>query len=261
MDRKRFNFFILRVVTAFWLLGWFIKLEFFNPYLTGHIVRYQIVHELFPPFFLNSFVAQIAYFLPFVIFILIFFLKRIIFKFISIVMVACSLLLCWHADTYNDATFVTSFWVGLWVLWFSWHLNREDNDFYYHASLLSKLILSLVFLGGFAGKLTPEYWQGEAPYELFFQQNHQGIFAVLKQRLSLEEQLFLAKMIGRMITGTEGLLSLAVFLPSRFVYAVVPFVGAVMVIFRTWAIISVLACLVGLSLGCYFMIKRMEQDA
>src|SRR6185436_469088 len=82
-----------------------------------------------------------------------------------------SAVLLLHQDTHNDATFVTSFWAGVWFLWFVSQMHREDDSFVAHARSLALCVVAMIFWGGFVGKLTPEYWSGQVLADIFMEQN------------------------------------------------------------------------------------------
>src|ERR1041385_5195868 len=115
----------VRILVAFWLLGWYIKGVFFQQYLFSTIVNYPLRFDLFPPFFESSYVAQFFYVFP--LFAVLVFVRSYKFYFYiaAFAMTLSSAVLLLHQDTYNDATFVTSFWVGLWFFWFITQLHRN----------------------------------------------------------------------------------------------------------------------------------------
>ena len=91
----------------------------------------------------------------------------------SVSLVALSVL-CVHQASYNDATFVTCWWTTLWTLWFvsSMH-DRDQTTTLQRGAFLSRLILSMILLGGAIGKWTPEYWSGDVFYDIYFRDREQ----------------------------------------------------------------------------------------
>lgn len=69
-----------------------------------------------------------------------------------------------HVEGYNDATFTTGLWVGLWLLWWAGRAELAESPSREQAILFGKAIVGLFFLGGAVGKMTGEYWNGTALY-------------------------------------------------------------------------------------------------
>ncbi len=248
------------MVMLTWLLGWFIKARFFVDYLFIHFVKYPILHALFPKFFLNPYVAQFFYFFPVVVLSCFFSSKKADYKLISVLMMVCSAILCWHINTYNDATFVTSFWVALWLFWFSCHGDHEGQQFYLHACVLAQCIVGMIFLGGLVGKLTPEYYSGEAIYNIFIKDRMYWPFSLIREIFSLPQQHSLAMLASRVIILGEAILALAAVCPLPFVCVVFVWMVVGLVIFCTWMILSVLLCLLGMLLACLWLRRKTFQD-
>ena len=247
---RQLNSAIIRGVMITWLLGWYIKGHFFFLYLFHEIVTVPISNSFFPAVFSNSLVAQFAYVLPLLTIFAIFQPHKGYFCLSSCLMIFSSAILCWHEDTYNDATFVTSFWVALWLLWVSINLDRRDREFRGHARVLAVSILSIVFMGGVVGKLTPEYWNGEIVYHIFFVQDNHSPIIGLKRILSLEQLRSLSVVISRLIIGVEVFFSFSLFLPFRLFRFWAPLLMGGITLFSTWRILSVLSCLIGMIWFC-----------
>ena len=88
--------------------------------------------------------------------------------------------LCLHQASYNDMTFVTAWWASLWALWFVHHIDDADRDrTLARAAFLSRLVISVILLGGAAGKWTGEYWSGEVFYDIYFRDRDFWVFLSL----------------------------------------------------------------------------------
>jgi hypothetical protein len=245
-----------RILVAFWLLGWFIKLDFFWTYLFDTIVHYPFEIGLFPPFLRSPEVAQCFYVMP--LFSLIVFLRRQKFYFYlsAAIMVLSSAVLLLHQDMHNDATFETSFWTGVWFLWFVTQMHREDEAFFYHARSLALCAVALIFWGGFVGKLTPEYWNGQVMGNIFMEQNYGLIGGWVRSYFSEAEIRFYFQWISKFVILGEGMLALSPLWPYRFVcFAGIPFMAGIS-LFTTWRIFSVLFCLIGLLIAGLQLKKR-----
>ena len=241
---------IIRGVMIAWLIGWYIKGYFYFPYLFHEIAVVPIQNSFFPGVFSAPLAAQFAYALPISIILTICQSEPRFFRWSSGLMIFSSAILCWHKDTYSDATFVASFWVALWLLWVSIRIDRIDAGFRLHAKMLAVFILSIVFMGGLVGKLTPEYWNGHILYHIFIAQNNHWPFFGLKKFFSLEQLQLLCAVMSRFIIGVEMFLSFSLFLPFRLVRFWAPLVMGGMTLFSTWRILSVLSCLIGMIWFC-----------
>ncbi|MCC6758547.1 MAG: hypothetical protein IT395_02835 [Candidatus Omnitrophica bacterium] len=237
---------IARIVMMFWLAGWYIKISFYAPYLLNTTRDFPILHPMFPSFFQAPNVADLFYFLPVAIVPLVFFRRESYLKVAAVLMVVCSAVLNLHINTCNDATFVTSFWVGLWVLWFLFHCHGTPKNFRPQAKNLALCILGVIFLGGFVGKLTPEYWSGQVMSDILFAG---GLKTLLGQFvLSLPEDIRQSVMVflSRLVIILEGILVFTPFLPVWFVLGAMCCILLGFSFFSTWMISSVLLCLLGL---------------
>ncbi len=250
MDALQENRWVARIVLAGWLTGWYVKGSFYYAYLL-----FPATYALFPKFFLNPEVSAISYFLPLVSLAALCFPRRSIFCFTSILLVICSAILLLHINTYNDATFVTAFWVSLWLLWFSTQMDRTDESVRIHGRKLAQGIVGVIFLGGLVGKLTSGYWNGEVIYNIFFVTQESPISAMLS---TCPENLrpLAAIIISRLIIVGEAVMALALILPYRIVVWLAAVMFGVMTLFSTWRILSVHGSVIGMLLGCLYWEAR-----
>lgn len=238
-----------RVVVIFWLVGWFIKLSFFSQYLFREIVAYPVVLDFFPEFFRSPISAQVFYILP-VFALPVFFRPHLFyFRLASLVMTVSSAVLLLHQDTHNDATFVTSFWAAAWFLWFVYKMGAKEEMVYVHAQSLALCVISVIFLGGLVGKLTPEYWSGEVFSNIFLQQNYGLLGEWVRAHVSAETIRFHFQWIAKMIILGEACLAFALFLPYRLVCVIGITFMLTTSVYTTWMIFSVMFCLIGLLLA------------
>ena len=172
------NFFVLRFVMSGWLIGFYIKLIFYGPYLWRIVPEYPMRYNHFPEFLMNASVAQIFYLLPLISLFIIGSQRQDRLLFCSAMMTLSSFILFLHIDTYNDMTFLTTFWSGLWMIWFASQANRTDQNFRLHACVLAQCLVGIIFLGGTVGKLTSGYWNGTVFYNIFFQSPNQPLVSL-----------------------------------------------------------------------------------
>ncbi len=249
---------IARIVILFWLTGWFIKRWFYEPYLLYSAKPFPVVHPLFPEFFRNADVAIFFYFLPLVIIPLIFLRRGFGLKLSAIVMVVCAAILNLHIDTCNDVTFLTSSWVGLWLAWFIFHADQPVKDFRKHAKILCLCIVGMIFLGGFVGKLTPEYWSGQVMLTILSTSGKESPLGMYFLTLSAEMRGFLIMGLARLVIFLEALLVLAPFLGLRFVFILLAGIFIGFCLFSTTMIFSVIGCMLGMVLACVFL-EQMDK--
>lgn len=242
---------VIQGVMVCWLIGWYIKAYFFFPYFLEVTFRVPAHHRLFPGFFENPVVSTVCFLLPLICVpaILRPGRRRLIAS--QLIMIGCALILMGHLNTYNDATFVTSFWVALWLLFLSWRYDRRATQTAAQACLLARWVMGVIFLAGFVGKLTPEYLSGEAFYRIFWPDNTTWPHSWLLAHFDQHQLATLSFYMSRIIIGTELFLAGIPFYPSRHIYWVAPVIMAGFTVTNTWAILSVLFCLIGMMLGCW----------
>lgn len=228
------------------------------PYLFEVVYNVPIIHHLFPSFFINPAVSVVFYLLPAFIIPSVFRPGRGRLIFSGVLMTVSSLMMLLHINSYNDATFVTSFWVGFWILWLSCQSDRTDYDLPQQAVLLAKLILGVIFFAGFIGKFTPEYLSGKAFYHIFWGDNKLWPHDWLIAHFSPDQLKSLSLYFSTFIIYTELLLACTPLFHSRFIFYLAPVLLLCFMITNTWAIFSVVGCLIGMILSCLFY-KKIDQ--
>ena len=249
MDALKKNRLIAQIVLGGWLAGWYLKVFFYCPYLLRTAYEFPVAYPLFPEFFLDPNVSAVGYFLPLSAWAALCFPRWRIYCFTSTLLVICSIFMLLHINTYNDATFVTSFWVALWLLWFSTQMDRTDESVRIHGRKLAQGIVGIIFLGGIVGKITPGYWNGEVIYNIFWDAERTPIYAILS---TCPEQMrpLAAMVISRMIIIGEAVMALAPVLSYRATVLFAGIIFTVMTLFSTWRILSVHGSIIGMLLGC-----------
>ncbi len=238
-----------RILIGFWLAGWFSKWAFFHEYLFHTITGYPFLIDLFPEFSRSAYTAQFFYLFPLLTLFVFFRPHKFYFCFAAMVMVLSSAVLLIHQDTHNDATFVTSFWAGVWLWWFVTRMQRQDEAFFAHARSLALCVVAVNFWGGFVGKLTPEYWNGQVLADIFMEQNFGWVSQWARAHYSEAAIRYCFQWVSKAVILGEAVLSLAPLLPYRFVCLFgFPFMVGIS-LFTTWRIFSVLFCLMGLLLA------------
>jgi hypothetical protein len=180
----------------------------------------------------------------------------------------CSLLtlggatiLCIHQGSYNDMTFVTAWWTSLWALWFVHHLSDEDqNGMLRRAALLSRLILSMILLGGAAGKWTAEYWSGEVFYDIYFLDRDYWLFNLLRENFDTETLREICCWYSRKVVVIETVAGLGLWmLPPRWAAAAGVILLSSIALLSNLLLFSVLTSLIGLATVGFF-VKPLPAD-
>jgi hypothetical protein len=238
---------VFRIVATAWLVGWFWKAWFFAGYYFGEVWAHPLHYSGLPRVLVHPALACIAWVSPLLVIVAI--VKPRFMRPASWLMAAAALVACIHFETFSDATFVTSFWVALWLTWFTANAERTDASFYLHARVLAQCTLAVIFLGGAVGKLTGEYWNGEAFYQLYFVQKPGWPYAWLRETYAADTLRVIATWFSRGVIVAEVALALSPLAPYR-VVAIVGICAMVgMVLLSTFYLLSVMACLIGLLLA------------
>ncbi|MEM6688630.1 MAG: hypothetical protein AAF664_04330 [Planctomycetota bacterium] len=178
-----------------------------------------------------------------------------IYAVVSLIGLAVLLL---HQGTYNDATFTTSFWAALWNAWFVTRLRSDNGEVLLKkASFLSRIIISMILLGGAAGKWTAEYWSGEVLYDIYFIDRDFWTFSWLRERYDAETLKVYAKYYSQLVVVTETLAGLFLWLvpPRYFSVLSLGLLGGIVVLSND-LLMSVMCALFGLALVSFFEAYR-----
>lgn len=245
------NIRVLRWTMVFWLAGWFVRTFYFINYLFVYIVRYPVHFDFFPEFLQSPDVSIGIYFFPLLAVPAV--LRPTPCRLItsSIILVVSSLVSLWHIDTYNDATYVTCFWVSLWMTWVAFNLKRDDPGFRWQACFLAQLIVGMIFLGGAVGKMTPEYLSGEVWVNMFLKQKHYVFGIWIAQVFGSEQIGLFSQILSRGMIFGELLIGLMPLFPYRAGTIGASLLMLVMMpLTNTWMIFSVVGCLIGMLTAC-----------
>lgn len=243
------NVLVFRIVAVAWLVGWFWKAPTYAGYYLSEIWTYRIHYAGLPGVLVHPAVVTVAWLAPFAALGAVLVPRPRVVRAAAIGMTICAFVGCIHFETCNDATFVTSFWAGLWLVWFTANGGRDDAAFTRHASRLARSIVALMFLGGALGKLTGAYVHGDAFYHLYFIQKDSWPYTALRAALSPTALHGLAVWFSRAALAVElGLVALPI-APWRIATRVAIAAIALFVLVSTLYLVSVMACLIGLLLA------------
>lgn len=170
-------------------------------------------------------------------------------KMLGWITLLCMTVLCIHQGSYNDMTFVTAWWVSLWSVWFAHRMEDANQDLVMsRAAFLSRLIISVILLGGAVGKWTPEYWSGEVFYDIYFIDRDYWIFNLMRDRFDAEMLREIAKWYSRQVVVVETIAGVGLWaLPARWAAMVGVILLTSIIVLSNYYLVSVLACLIGLA--------------
>ena len=164
-------------------------------------------------------------------------------------------ILCLHQATYNDATFTTAWWTSLWSLWFVRYVDVQGREADLRGpAFLSRVILSMIFLGGAVGKWTTEYWSGDVLHQIYFVDRDFWVFNWLRDNFQPDSVRRIATWYSRGVIATETLCGFGLWLlPPRTAAVVAIVVLTSIGVFSNWLLFSVLLSLIGLASVGFFV--------
>lgn len=236
----------VRCTLGLWLVGWMVKASFLLDLFVRVGLGTPLVVEGMPVALWHPLVPLVAYGLPFVAVPAGIIWSGRVAAITAGVGAACALVLSVHVAAYNDATFVTGFWAALWVAWLA---TRSDVEAEAWGPRLAQGVVSLMFLGGTLGKLTPEYLSGEVLYHIYFLQKTNGIYPWLRSVLDPEALRSLASAFSWAVIATEAALATSVFWKPRVALWTATLVCTGIVVGSTVYLTSVMAPVVGICAG------------
>ncbi len=164
-----------------------------------------------------------------------------------------------HQGSYNDMTFLTSWWTSLWCLWLVAQFSDVNDEVIVakQATRLACVILSLIMLGAAVGKWTDEYWSGTVLYEIYFRDRDFWLFNLLRRRLEEAELRQVAMLHSRAVIVSETLAALTLWcLPTRIAGGFGLLLMLLIPATSNWLLFSVTLSLVGLSSAVIMLGRR-----
>jgi len=169
-------------------------------------------------------------------------------------------ILCVHQASYNDMTFVTAWWASLWAVWYVHRMQDEDQaSLLRRAALLSRLIISVILLGGAAGKWTAEYWSGEVLYDIYFRDRDYWLFNLLRANFEPDLLREIATWYSRQVIVLETVAGLGLWLlPPKWAAAAGVILLTSIALLSNFLLFSVLMSLIGLAAVGFFVEGKTE---
>ncbi|MFT5299489.1 MAG: hypothetical protein ACI87E_001575 [Mariniblastus sp.] len=240
-----------RVVVGF-VLASLIWKSYAYPSLFNAYLECQLSDSFFPSWFRNAYALAGLMIVPAVAALLsLLTSKKRTLQILASTMAACMLGLCLHQGSYNDATFVTCFWVSLWCVWYTTRIDSPRA--LAHGQTFAIAIISMIFLGGVVGKLTPGYWSGQMLYEIYFVDRDFWLFNILRSNFETETLREIATYYSRIVIITEASCALLWLLPKKVAASAALSVLLGLTLFSNVNLFSVTFCLIGL---CLFVLHE-----
>ncbi len=153
-----------------------------------------------------------------------------------------------HQKSFNDVTFMCCAWSALWCLWMSTRLHEPFESLFPRAAWLTHLILSMIFIGGAVGKMTPGYWDGTVLYEIYFIDRDFWTYNLIRSLFAEESLPNVAMWHARMVICAEWVCGFLWLMPQKVasIVAVVMLCGIALT--NNFLLFSVVTCLIGLAL-------------
>lgn len=236
----------LRLLVYGLLLSWLVKWDFFLE--AAVVYRQRPLQDAFFPSLLQSF-WPLAFALCLPLALGFFALLRNTARALAVSIGAFalgSLVLMLHQGSYNDATFVTSFWVSLWGVWFAAASQPAAREVPMRAAFLAQLVIALMFFGGAVGKLTPGYLDGSVLYGIYFAERDHFTFAWLRALLTPAQLHGAAQLYSVSVIAIESLMSATPLLPARASFKLAFAAFAALVVLNNLRLLSVVGPLLAL---------------
>lgn len=239
----------LKIALTGWIFGWFVKIAFVLPDVLIPAITQPLQHELFPAIMQRGETAALIVGAGLLGLPVLLTAKRRVWQLASAGMTVLPLLALGHQSLYNDATYVTAFWAGLWCMWLAW--SDDEPGLAEKARTLTVTTVSLMFLGGFIGKLTQGYWSGEIFNGYYIGQRDYFVWEWVRHSFDAGARQTIARWFSRTVIVGEGLMALVFLVPYRYAapFAMVTMIGVVAVSHPY--LISVFAPLLGITLGAW----------
>jgi hypothetical protein len=170
--------------------------------------------------------------------------------------------MCVHQGSYNDMTFVTAWWTALWSLWFVHRMEKDDESTLLRkGAFLSRLIISVILLGGGLGKWTGEYWSGEVFYDIYFRDRDYWVFNLLRSWFEPETLRVMSTWYSRQVVVIETLAGVSLWLlPPRWAAAIGVVVLTMIAVLSNTLLFSVLTCLIALAAVGFLVRPELATD-
>jgi hypothetical protein len=153
-----------------------------------------------------------------------------------------------HQKSFNDVTFMCCAWSSIWCLWMATRLHEPFEDLFERSAWLTHLILSLIFIGGAVGKLTPGYWDGTVLYEIYFRDRDFWTYNLVRDLCPKESLPEIAMWHSRVVVCAEWFCGFLWLMPRKIASIVAIIMLCGIALTNNFYLFSVVTCLIGLAL-------------
>ena len=124
-------------------------------------------------------------------------------------------------------------------------------------AFLSRLIISMILLGGAVGKWTAEYWSGEVFWDIYFRDRDFWVFNLLRQQYDPETLREIATWYSRKVIVVETMAGFGLWLlPAKWAASIAMVVLMSIALLSNFYLFSVLLSLVGLAAAGFFAASK-----
>jgi len=153
-----------------------------------------------------------------------------------------------HQMSFNDVTFSCCAWSSLWCLWMATRLHEPFESLFERSAWLTHLILSMIFIGGAIGKLTPGYWDGTVLYEIYFRERNYWTYNLVRNMCPEESLPIIAMWHSRVVVCAEWFCGFLWLMPRKIASIVAIIMLCGIALTNNIYLFSVVTCLIGLAL-------------
>ena len=242
----------LRTALRIVLFGMLVSLLWkVNHFIQGYVIYSVLPLEdpFFPAIFRSEKLFAGSYVVCLVCLVLaMFFVQRTRILTMCLIASVSLFVLMVHQQTYNDVTFLTSFWCSLWCTWFVYSARKEPaNELMPKAAFVAHFIVGTIFLGGAVGKYTQGYWSGEILHGIYFEGRDFWSYNFIRSMLADSALPEISKWHSRIVIVSETCAAFIWLLPARSasILGIVMLLGIALT--NNFYLISVVGCLVALS--------------
>ena len=250
---------LLKVVQAAILISLLWKTFYFIRLTAAHLA-FPLEDPFFPWPLQRLQTARVAWILASAsaAFVLLAKTRKNIFRLTALNFTALAVL-CIHQMSFNDVTFSCCAWSSLWCLWMATRLHEPFEILFERSAWLTHLILSLIFIGGAVGKLTPGYWDGTVLYEIYFRDRDFWTYNLVRSMCPEESLPGIAMWHSRVVVCAEWFCGFLWLMPRKIASIVAITMLCGIALTNNFYLFSVVTCLIGLALVGLHQKKKPEE--
>ena len=165
-----------------------------------------------------------------------------------------------HQKSFNDVTFMCCAWSSLWCVWMATRLHEPFESLFERSAWMTHLILSLIFVGGAVGKLTPGYWDGAVLYEIYFRDRDFWTYNLVRYFCPQESLPVISMWHSRIVVCAEWFCGFLWLMPQKVASATAIVMLCGIALTNNFYLFSVVTCLIGLALVGLHQKKKPQES-